>query len=412
MTRLRGLFTIAVISSAALLQTTPAPARPGQAKPPAPAVSLQTPPADAPAGSCLRCHGALVKQASTHAAAEDCAVCHEQDGKAHRFKLTATPTELCRTCHDMAEGRKFLHGPAAVGDCLSCHDPHGSAQPHLVTRSGPAVCESCHVEMSALRASRKYTHDPVKKDCTGCHDPHGSNAKFQLKAEGAALCAKCHKSPGLDDTAPVKHAAITEGRQCLNCHDVHTADVESQLRGPTMPLCLSCHDRQVKLPDGGMLLNIKEWLARNPEAHGPIQDQDCVSCHRPHNSEHMRLLRMDYPAKFYSPFDPKNYELCFTCHEPDLVQIQRTTTLTEFRDGDRNLHFLHVNRAEKGRTCRACHEVHSSQKPRHIRDKVPFGSWSLPINFEARKDGGYCAPGCHVAQEYRRTKVASNGPRS
>ncbi len=418
MMRLLALFAIPVISGAVLLGArahSAPPAGPAQARPPETAAAApppQAPPAEAPPGSCTRCHGALIKQTSSHAAAEDCASCHEQEGRAHRFKLAATGPDLCGRCHDMVEGRKHVHGPAAVGDCLSCHDPHGSTQPHLVTRSGPAVCESCHVEMTALRGARKYTHDPVKKDCAGCHNPHSSNLKYQLRADGAALCANCHKTPRLDHQVTVKHAAAAEGRQCLNCHDAHAADVQPQLRGATMPLCLGCHDRPVKLSDGGVLLNMKEWLAGNPDAHGPIREQDCVSCHRPHDSEQTRLLRMDYPAKFYSPFDPKNYQLCFACHEPDLVRAERTTSLTGFRDGDRNLHFLHVNRPEKGRTCRACHEVHSSRKPRHIREKVPFGSWSLPINYDARKDGGYCAPGCHIPYEYRRTKGADNGPAS
>ena len=408
MKRFRAVLTIAVIAAATLLaaQAKPAPGAAGQATT---AARPQAPPAEALPGSCTRCHGALLKQASSHAAAEDCSVCHQQEGKAHRFTLTASAPELCAGCHDMAEGRKFVHGPAAVGDCLSCHDAHGSAEPHLLIRSGTAVCESCHVEMSALRANRRNTHTPVQRDCTGCHDPHASNAKYQLKAEGAALCATCHKAPRLDDKPAVTHAAIAEGRQCLNCHEVHASDVKPLLRGATLPLCLSCHDRVVKTPAGEPLLNMKEWLAKNPDAHGPIRDQDCVSCHQPHGSGHMRLLKLDYPPKFYSPFDPRNYELCFTCHEPDLVRIERTMTLTGFRDGDRNLHFLHVNRPEKGRTCRACHEVHSSQRPRHIREKVPFGSWSLPVNYESLKDGGRCAPGCHVPYEYRRTKTNGTG---
>ena len=74
-----------------------------------------------------------------------------------------------------------------------------------------------------------------------------------------------------------------------------------------------------------------------------------------------------------------------------------------FRDGDLNLHWVHVNR-EKGRTCRACHEVHASSNPFHIRDSVPFGrdKWELPINYEINDTGGSCAPGCHSAQIYSR----------
>ena len=80
------------------------------------------------------------------------------------------------------------------------------------------------------------------------------------------------------------------------------------------------------------------------------------------------------------------------------------TGLTQFRDGDRNLHYVHVNR-EKGRTCRACHEVHASKRPAHIREAVPYGSgnWMLEINFEQTPQGGSCTPACHVMRSYTRT---------
>ena len=82
------------------------------------------------------------------------------------------------------------------------------------------------------------------------------------------------------------------------------------------------------------------------------------------------------------------YKLCFNCHAPDLVLQPQGTGLTGFRDGDKNLHWLHVNQ-QKGRTCRACHEVHASREPFHIRESVPFGTggWMLAINFSSDADG-------------------------
>ena len=380
-----------------------------QAAPTKPAPPTQAPPPKAPAtvapGSCLQCHGALTKQATVHPpAADDCSTCHTQQGKEHRFTLAAPGAELCTTCHEViTPSDKFVHGPVAVGDCLTCHDPHGAANPKLLRAKGSALCETCHIEVKAKLAESRFQHAPVSEDCAKCHNPHGSPFKYQLRAEGASLCVSCHKDLARGITAAaVKHDAVTMDRQCLNCHEAHAANVRPLLRSATMPLCLKCHDREVAAP-GGTLKNIKAWLDANPVAHGPIRQQDCVACHKPHASEHFRLLKQDYPAKFYSPFEPRNYELCFSCHQADLVKVERTTTVTGFRDGDRNLHFLHVNRTEKGRTCRACHEVHSSTKPKHIRENVPYGSWALPINYESAEGGGRCAPGCHMPVEYRRT---------
>ena len=71
-----------------------------------------------------------------------------------------------------------------------------------------------------------------------------------------------------------------------------------------------------------------------------------------------------------------------------------------------NLHYLHVNRETKGRTCRACHETHASSNEQHIRESVPFGTggWQLPIGFKKSASGGSCAPGCHAPYKYDRVE--------
>ncbi len=410
----RGTLLVAALLSAILLggsDSLAAKSRPtaDQVVPQGAGQAARKAPEAAPPGSCVQCHLALIKQPVAHAAAEDCSACHVQEkGNAHRFKPAAEGEKLCTGCHEVrTPADKYVHGPVAVGDCVSCHNPHGAAKPGLLKTGTSELCESCHVEMTARLAEKRFTHAPVKTDCAGCHNPHASPYRFQLKAEGSALCLSCHKSTErLIAASPVKHDAVRTGRACQTCHEVHAAGVTPLLKGPSATLCLGCHDKEVPMP-GAPLQNIKSWLAANPNLHGPIREQDCVGCHRPHESEHFRLLEQDYPAKFYSPFDAKNYELCFACHQPDLVRVEKTASLTGFRDGERNLHFVHVNQPEKGRTCRACHEVHSSQRPRHIRDTVPFGTWALPIKFEAVPDGGKCAPGCHVAYQYNRVKAAT-----
>ncbi|MEW6006499.1 MAG: cytochrome C, partial [Stygiobacter sp.] len=115
-----------------------------------------------------------------------------------------------------------------------------------------------------------------------------------------------------------------------------------------------------------------------------------------------RLLKWIYPKEFYSSFSVEQYELCFKCHQPTLVLDPKTTTLTRFRNREQNLHFLHINKKVKGRTCRTCHETHASQRNRHIRESVPYGKWDLPIHFEKTNEGGKCSPGCHAPKEYKR----------
>lgn len=360
-------------------------------------------PARAAAGTCLECHAAVTKHAVVHPKSTDCASCHvSTERDAHKFTVKA-----CTTCHQMVTpADKFVHGPVAAGECLTCHDPHGTDEPQLVRVFGSELCEKCHVEIKARLAEKRFTHAPVKEDCATCHDPHASPSKYQIRVDGAEQCLACHKTLRKElVTARVQHEAVAVDRQCLNCHDPHASDLGKQLKGTSMALCLSCHDREQDAP-GGTVQNIKSWLDTHTDLHGPIRQQDCVGCHLPHDSEHFRLLKKDYPEKFYSPFDPKNYELCFSCHEPEMAKVQRSTTVTAFRDGDLNLHFLHVNRVEKGRTCRACHEAHSSTMPKHLRESVPFGEWQLPVGFQQTSDGGRCTPGCHLPKQYSRIKPA------
>jgi hypothetical protein len=84
------------------------------------------------------------------------------------------------------------------------------------------------------------------------------------------------------------------------------------------------------------------------------------------------------------------------------MTVRSTRKLTNFRDGDRNLHFLHVNKEKRGRTCRACHEVHASAYPLQLREKVPYGKWMMPLNYKKRESGGSCHPGCHELEAYDR----------
>ncbi len=136
--------------------------------------------------------------------------------------------------------------------------------------------------------------------------------------------------------------------------------------------------------------------------HGPIKDGTCTACHDPHGAKFANLLAKEFPADAYAPYTDTEYELCFSCHKRDLLQYPDTSFATGFRDGERNLHYLHVNNKAKGRSCRLCHNMHGSANPKLIADAVPFGKWSLPLKFVKTETGGGCSPGCHKPQYYDR----------
>jgi predicted CXXCH cytochrome family protein len=191
----------------------------------------------------------------------------------------------------------------------------------------------------------------------------------------------------------------------MNCHNPHATNVEKLLVQLPFDLCVSCHAVDGLKDEGGRsLTNFQRWLAENKEWHAPVAAKDCSSCHQPHGGPNFRLLVSAYPPEFYAPYDAKNYALCFGCHNDQAVKVAETDSLTGFRDGKRNLHFVHVNKLDRGRTCRACHEVHASKQAHHIRDGVPYGSkgWVLKINFTKTASGGSCARTCHDTKGYDR----------
>jgi predicted CXXCH cytochrome family protein len=302
-----------------------------------------------------------------------------------------------------------VHAPYGADSCTPCHASDDAGDPGKVTASLNDVCIGCHTELEPVLAA-KHTHAAAQDACTNCHNPHNATVPKLLLADARALCAGCHtETVEKIDKARVQHKALTTGAGCMNCHNPHGSALEKLLHKVPMEMCLACHDRAgMKSAEGQPLTNMKAWLEKNKEHHGPVQAGDCTSCHEPHGGKNFRLLTEQYPATFYAAFDKKNYALCFSCHNDAAFTTGEGTTLTGFRDGKRNLHFVHVSVGSLGRTCRACHEVHASGQEHHIRESVPFGSvgWVLKLNYVKAPDGGSCSKTCHVTRTYRRGPTA------
>lgn len=386
---------------------------------------------------CASCHSAQVKFANLHAAAEDCTSCHEASATPHpqkgkkTFKLAQEVPALCLSCHD-AFTKEFVHPPAKEGSCTTCHDPHGSDQARLLIAVPKELCASCHSD----KAEFKYPHGPVSAgDCLVCHEPHESGTKALLKKPGDALCASCHLESQSFTKAKVVHAALEAG--CTSCHNPHGAERPKLLAEQGSLLCYQCHDEiQAKVEKAKVAHppvasekgcvschsphaseNAKLLLKTESETclgchkailpkaasvlHGPLKEGHCTACHDPHGSQYAKLLVAEFPKQQYVAYDDKEFALCFTCHDRALLQYPDTSFATAFRDGEQNLHYLHVNK-QKGRSCTLCHEVHASVGPALIAKDVAFGQWRLPLNFVKTGTGGSCAPGCHRAYSYDR----------
>ena len=333
---------------------------------------------------------------------EGCIECHDPHESSKRFQLRYESTlvsELCFQCHEQGEYEKsYIHDPVQEGQCLDCHRPHASDQDKLLvasTESGE-LCLQCHDEKEEDLA-KEYIHPPVVEGCEQCHDPHSADEPVLLLEKGAQLCASCHEEMHpevFEDIASAKfpHEPAAEGR-CVDCHLVHSSDFESLLHDTQDRLCLGCHTE------------LSEDIEESKNLHGPVQTGQCSACHKPHGSLYPRLLEKDFPEEFYVEYRPETYDLCFECHKRAIAEEKFTTTLTNFRDGDTNLHFSHVNR-EKGRNCISCHDAHASNQPKHVRYEVPFGVWFYPVELTLTATGGSCVVGCHAPKKYDRSQPA------
>jgi predicted CXXCH cytochrome family protein len=299
----------------------------------------------------------------------------------------------------------IAHAPFEAGDCSLCHARADAKNPGPIAGKVNELCFSCHEEFQTILA-RQHKHPPAADACTNCHNPHNSKTQRLLRAELPALCLGCHAAMKQTvETAKVKHRALAIDKSCANCHNPHGSATEKLLVKLPMDVCLGCHSKEgMRSADGKPLVNMKAWLDANKDWHGPVAANDCSACHKPHGSENFRLLVNEYPPSFYAAFDPKNYALCFGCHDEQVFLEPQTTTLTGFRRGSKNLHYVHVNKEERGRTCRACHEVHASKQDHHIRESVPYGpkGWMLKINYSKLPNGGQCTRTCHETRAYDR----------
>jgi predicted CXXCH cytochrome family protein len=334
---------------------------------------------------------------------------------------TEKPTCVTSTCHSNLVQGVSVHGPVkARGGCLVCHEEssakRGLPAGHLGYAPITATemngkCIVCHDSMAHLVRKGSAAHGAIaKQGCVGCHDSHHSQAKWLLKENSTTVhCSSCHaeKIEVKSETLAGRHAVV--GREsCLSCHDAHLGGGKRPLKAPSDALCLSCHKDELKAAGGRVLPTLKAWTDPKAAPHGAAKKLQCVDCHSMHSSRERSLLKGAYTEGFYTGDEDGPAALCFKCHKPELAEQARTSSATAFRNGNRNLHSLHLHQKGKSRSCRACHEVHQTHQDYLLAEWVPFSGMKLPLKFEKRSDGGSCATACHGRFAYGRSQEVSN----
>lgn len=364
---------------------------------------------------CAKCHPPLLGKKYVHPPAKDgeCTGCHNPHTSNSPFLLNISAenqNELCKECHDQElTTQKFTHGPVGLGACTYCHAPHESDFKGLLKNDPQALCFECHTDIAQGVKASTSVHKIVQTEgCTSCHQPHGSDSPSLLKESGEKFCFSCHSD--IEDKfnkSRSKHGGAYFDKQCSTCHQPHYSPYESLLNNKQLDLCLSCHSDKKAISaqtPTNIALELKKTFVHEPVAQG-----DCSGCHDPHGSKYMTLLTGPYPDTFYAPYEQDLYDLCFSCHDKELLTNPNTEKATSFRNGSANLHNLHASIPRKGRTCQTCHQPHASDGPKLINQTgSSFGEWQMSISFTTTASGGTCMPGCHRKMEYDRDNAVNN----
>jgi DmsE family decaheme c-type cytochrome len=259
--------------------------------------------------------------------------------------------DTCTTCHE-TEGQNLkatLHGkvqnertPAATGH--TCETCHGPGQAHadsggdtskikrfttIAPRDASETCLSCH-DRGSHANFKGGMHDSRNVSCVTCHSVHSpKSSRAQLKtASVIETCASCHKT----EVAKLQrsgHMPVREGKMdCVTCHNPHGSTNVRMLRIGNWinETCVSCHTEK----RGPFLWD-----------HAPVREA-CNTCHDPHGSNNERMLVAKLPM------------LCQRCH----IGTRHPSTIYDAAQlAARSNRLI-------GRGCVNCHaQIHGSNSP-------------------------------------------------
>ncbi len=259
--------------------------------------------------------------------------------------------ETCTTCHE-PEGKTLLaslHGKAAnprapAGKTgQACETCHGPGQAHvdagdkthikrfaaMPSREANATCLTCHSKGSHSEFQGSM-HDARNVSCVTCHSVHTPKSqKAQLKTVSVAqTCETCHKQESMK-VRKFGHMPVREGKMdCVSCHSPHGSTNVRMLKvgNHVNESCASCHAEK-----RGPFL----W------EHSAARE-NCASCHDPHGSNNDRMLIAKEPM------------LCQRCH----VASRHPATIY---DGTQ---IAAASNRVVGRRCVNCHSnIHGSNHP-------------------------------------------------
>jgi DmsE family decaheme c-type cytochrome len=205
----------------------------------------------------------------------------------------------CQTCHGNADQHVASGGGRGVGGILGFNNKAHSAE----RKSGQ--CLACHQGNRHLAFWDAGAHRKNDVACSDCHSLHGTpapGANFAFKRPNPTVapyqtterglqyetCVSCHRQIRSQLIKPSHHPIIEGKVACSDCHNPHGALSKAMVRAESIPqLCTTCHTEK-----------------RGPFVWGhPPVEENCLTCHNSHGSNHARLLAEKAP------------NVCQDCHD-------------------------------------------------------------------------------------------------
>ena len=266
---------------------------------------------------------ASARQERQYAGIDQCAACHEKTVEAFRESIHGRKgfemrsDHACETCHGPGKDHADAGGGKGTMTTIKA----------LAKDAQAAMCLQCH-ERGGQTDWHGSLHDARGVSCQDCHSVHApASDKAQLRAAETDLCFTCHKQKQ-SQFFRASHHPLREGKmECSDCHNPHDVQ-EGKLvdQAAVAESCYKCHAEK-----RGPFL----W------EHLPVRE-DCTTCHEPHGSNHMKMLKVKEPF------------LCQRCHS----DTRHPGTLY-----DQNQLAGFSNRLFN-RSCTNCHStVHGSNHP-------------------------------------------------
>jgi len=218
--------------------------------------------------------------------------------------------DTCKACHSNRyesylksnHSKKVIPGsPANKNACETCHGPgaahvqkgggRGTGMFAFVRGTDPdektSKCLNCHHDSRAVSFWNMSRHKVNGISCDRCHSVH-SGMKRNLKAQEPTLCNGCHLNIRAQQNKQ-SHHPLKEGlMKCTQCHGQHGEFASKMIKADSVnELCFKCHAEK-----------------RGPFMweHPPVEE-NCLTCHVPHGSNHNKLLNAKPPL------------LCQSCHD-------------------------------------------------------------------------------------------------